>query len=328
MKTILNLIVIGAVFSLVIFCAFLIVKPQTIDAQLITGCTYNATQRCVGYSVFWYDSCGKKQNWIKDCPYKCENGECINLQPTYIKHYKKGCNNNLYWYDSNGEPNDIYKNCSDDNELTKDSCLDNQCVNEVIASNDYNEQVISSVKGIDTSIFCGIKNDSINFSKDVTIGADETINCFMVVKNTSTTLIDDIVVRADIPEEIIGISEIKIDGMEFSGNITSSINIGSFSPNASKLITFSGKIFSPITQSLTKQITGIVVSGALSSSDSLEINFQPTVAGATDSDTNLVEFSETSPFVEFFKRWYIWILTAIVLIFLFFVIFRRISSNV
>lgn len=319
MKATLKLVIVSAVFSLVVFCVFFIAKPQII---LASACISNATQRCVGYSVFWYDSCGQQQDWIKNCSYKCQNGQCISNQPTYVKHYRKSCsNNNLYWYDSNGAPNDIYKNCSDNNELTQDSCLNNQCVNETIVPNNCNTQVVPSIGGIDTSIFCGIQDNSINLSKNVTIAADQTIDCLIIVKNTSTTSINDVVLRADIPGEIVSISEVKIDGMAFNGNITSGINIGSFSPNVSKIITFTGKTLSPITQALTKQITGITSSGDLSSSDSLTINFQPTVAGASTASL------ESSPFVEFFKHWYIWILIAIVLVFLFFVIFRRLSSN-
>ena len=274
MKTILKLIIIGVVFSLM---------PQ---ATLASACISNAMQRCVGYSVFSYDSCGRKENWVKDCSYKCQNGQCI--KKIII------------------EPIEPIKPI------------------EPIAPIDCETQIVSPISGIDVSIFCGIKDNFIDLSKDVAIVADQSINCLMVVKNTSSDSIDDVIVRVDIPEEIIGVSEIKINGTVFNGNITSSINIGSFPPNISKLITFSGKTLSPITQDSTKQITGIAVSGVLSSSDSLAINFQPTIAGAINTTASL----ESSPFAEFFKRWYIWILMAFVLIFLFFVIFRRLSSNV
>ena len=168
-------------------------------------------------------------------------------------------------------------------------------------------------------------------SKNITVAADQTINCLIIIKNTSTTpIINDVEVRADIPEEIVSVGEIKIDGMEFNGNITSGINIGSFPPNVSKIITFTGKTLSPITQALTKQIAGIASSGALSSSDSLAINFQPTVATTVATATTGIAVAslKSSSFSRFFKRWYVWILIAIILIFLFFVIFRRISSNV
>jgi len=136
-------------------------------------------------------------------------------------------------------------------------------------------------------------------------------------------LINDVTVRTDIPAEIVSASEVKIDGMISDGNIISGINLGNFPPNASKIITFEGKTQPLITQVSTKQITGIISFGSFSGSDSLVVNFQPTIAGATTTAS-----LKSSLFVEFFKRWYIWILLAIVLIFLFFVIFRRLSSNV
>jgi len=327
MKTIIKWIIFWAVLSLLVVCFFILIKPQVVAAQLASACISNTTQRCVGNSVFWYDSCNRQQDWIKNCSYKCQNGQCITPQPVYVKHYKKSCdNNNLYWYDSKGVINDIYENCSDDKDNTKDSCSKGKCVNEIIVSpvdcNCDTQTPPAVIGGIDASVFCGAQEDFINFSKNITIAADQTINCLIIVKNTSTNPIDNIEIRADIPTEIISVSEIKIDGMAFNGNITSSVNIGSFQPNVSKIITFTGKTLSPINQASTKQITGIAVSGALSSSDSVAINFQPNIAGANTASV------ESSPFLEFFKRWYVWIFAAIALIFLFFIIFRRLSSNV
>ena len=324
MKVIHRLIIIGAVFSFVAGGVFLIVKSQVIQAlscvEYPTACSSNATQRCVGNSVFWYDSCGKQQSWIKDFFSGSLNGECIDPQSFYVKHFRVDCSdNNLYWRDSNGAINDLYKNCSDNNECTKDRCSGSQCLNE----GDCEAQTVSFIGGLDVSSFCGVKDGSINLSRNITLIADQTINCLIVVKNISTALINDVTVRTDIPAEIVSASEVKIDGMISDGNIISGINLGNFPPNASKIITFEGKTQPLITQVSTKQITGIISFGSFSGSDSLVVNFQPTIAGATTTAS-----LKSSLFVEFFKRWYIWILLAIVLIFLFFVIFRRLSSNV
>jgi len=139
----------------------------------------------------------------------------------------------------------------------------------------------------------------------------------------SPTLINNVALRVDMPGEIVGASEIKVDGIIINGNITSGVNIGNFDQNVSKIVTFNGKIQSLIAQVSAKQITGIVSSGSISNSDSLTINFQPTVDGVLTPPQ-----SKSSPFMDFVKRWYIWILLAIVLIFLFIVIFRRLSSNI
>ncbi|MDO8739966.1 MAG: hypothetical protein Q7J54_00135 [Candidatus Woesearchaeota archaeon] len=312
------------IISAVIFATcgiFLIGHPQIVQGQYqYPGlCSPNATLKCVGNSVFWYDSCGNQQSWVKDCFNGCQNGQCIESQSSYVKHFQKSCSdNNLYWRDSNGIVNDLYKNCSDNNECTKDSCLDSQCVNE----GDCNVQAIPFIRALDVSTFCGAKNESLNLSKNITVSADQMINCFVIVKNTSNDLVNDITIRVDIPSEITNTSEVKIDGMELNGNITSGINMGNFSPIQSKIITFIGKTQPIINQISAKQITAIASFGTFSVADSMVINFQ------TVATNNVVSQAEPSSFVNFLKRWYVWILLAIVLIFLFFVIFRRISSNV
>ncbi len=311
------------ILPLLFFGVFLMAKPQVTKAQYPIICNPNTEEkRCVGNSIFWYDSCGKQQNWVKDCFNGCQNGQCINYSPpssVYTKHYKIICNsNNLYWSDSSGVFNDLYKTCSDNNECTKDSCLGGQCVNE----GSCKEQVMPSVVGLDVSTFCGVKDNTVNLSKNVTIASDQTINCLIVVKNTSAVLVNDVTVRADIPAEIINTSEVKIDGMSFNGNIASGINIGNFLSNMSKIITFEGKTQSLITQISAKQITGIASSGTFSVADSLVINFQPMITANTTTQ------AESSPFIKFLKHWYVWILIAIVLIFLFFIIFKRVSSNI
>ena len=323
-----KLIIISAIFFLMFFGVFLMVKPQVVQAQYPIVCNPNTEEkRCVGNSIFWFDSCGKQQNWVKDCFNGCLNGQCISNQPkqtlppppVYIKHYKNTCNdNNLYWSDSNGVLNDLYKTCSDNNECTKDSCLGSQCVNE----GNYKEQIVPFVVELDISTFCGIKDGTLNLSKNFTITADQTINCLIIVKNTSTVLINDVVVRVDIPSEIINTSEVKIDGLSFNGNITSGINIGNFLSNTSKIVTFEGKTQSLINQISAKQITGIASSGTFSVADSLMVNFQPTTT------TNITEKAEPSPFIKFLKNWYVWIIITIVLTFLFFIIFKRVSSNI
>ncbi|MBI3337395.1 MAG: hypothetical protein HY005_02090 [Candidatus Staskawiczbacteria bacterium] len=364
-----KLIVIGIVFSLFILSVFLIANPQISKAQYQYPypviCSSNFMQKCVGNSIFWFDSCGNQQTWIKDCFNGCQDGYCINyLPPPYVKYYQKTCtNNNLYWHDSNGAIGDLYKNCSDNNKCTNDSCSGGQCLNNLKCDgstcqkessdycsscnytgdgvcncgenpenspNDCKKQLVPAAPavpvsgGLNVSIFCGVMDNSINLSKNVILTADQMVDCLVIVKNTSINSIENVMARADIPEEIISTEELKIDGVSLAGNITSGVDIGNFLPNMSKIITFNGKTQSLINQVSTKQITGIVSSGAISVFDSLTINFQPAGAIALSATSSV----DSSSFVKFLKRWYVWILLAIVLIFLFFVIFKRISSNV
>lgn len=293
------------------------------------GCISHNDVRCTGNGVYWFDSCGNQQELAQACPYGCQNNRCANqvIYTNYTKHYVKSCNNNnVYWYDSNSTINDLYKNCNDNNELTTDTCSKGKCVNElkdVVTPTDCPAQTVCPIAGLNTSTFCNVEGASTNWSKNISISAGEQINCLMIVKNLSNDPANDVTVRADIPTEINTISDVKIDGIASTGNITSGINLGNFSPNSSKIITFSGKAQSPITEASGKQITGMATSGSISGSDSLVVNFKATIAGASTAS-----LEKSSPFVDFLKRWYLWILIAIVLVFLFIVIFRRLSTNI
>lgn len=109
--------------------------------------TYHSLKGCENNIVYWYDSLGYRQDVYQNCPASgqtCQNGQCIGQiyypQSTYnqsapapadyTKNYSIKCyNNNVYWVDSTGKIQDVYKNCSDDNQCTADSCLDGQCFN-------------------------------------------------------------------------------------------------------------------------------------------------------------------------------------------------------
>jgi hypothetical protein len=119
------------------------------------------------------------------------------------------------------------------------------------------------------------------------------------------------------------LGNLQIDGVLVSGDIVSGVDIGSLSPETSKSITFEGKTQS-IAAAATKQaIASASVSGGASQSDSVSVILNPgQVLGAAVSASE-----NTSGFWEFLKRWYLWILAALVLIFLFIIVFRRLSSN-
>ncbi len=97
---------------------------------------------CINNTVYWYDSLGNRQDVYQNCSLTgqtCQNGQCTGnqaytqtVQTTYAKHYVTKCyNDKIYWYDSKGAVQDIYKDCSDDNQCTLDGCQDGQCKNEL-----------------------------------------------------------------------------------------------------------------------------------------------------------------------------------------------------
>jgi hypothetical protein len=159
------------------------------------------------------------------------NPKCQNSSSCSTKHYKKDCyNNNLYWFDSNGVAQDLYKNCSDNNQCTLDNCEQGQCVNELKCD--------GSTCPKDSSDYCS----QCNYS------GDGVCNCGETIDNSPADC------KTNVPE------------------------------------------ISPDNKTDTEN---------------------PAAAG--------LGFSSAK---EFLKRWYLWILIGLVLIFLFIVIFRRFSSNV
>lgn len=116
-------------------------------------CYSYSYQKCVGNDSYWFDSCNVQQSLSKKCGGDeiCQAGSCVknpNAYPTttyypstgttvtgtgstqtttYTTHFSKGCQNNIvYWYDTLGNKNDIYQNCSYSGQL----CQDGTCVTD------------------------------------------------------------------------------------------------------------------------------------------------------------------------------------------------------
>ncbi|MEK7562702.1 MAG: hypothetical protein AAB509_03420, partial [Patescibacteria group bacterium] len=327
-----------------------------------SNCTYHAYKDCVGGSVYWFNSCGNSQDLVQNCSgynQTCKYGECTVYYnpvptPTYISHYRVSCSkNSLYWFDSLGSINSLYRTCADTNQCTTDTCSGSKCQNSLkcdgatctIGSQDYcnscnhigdnlcncDETSVTApndckvaVNANNLSIATFSKKDPnvVSWDKAVQVNPNGNVYFLIIVKNNSTTPVDNIIVSANIPSEVSLLGNLKIDDVPVVGDIVSGVNISSLSAGGSKTITFEGK-----TQTFTatgdKQAIITVSAGGTTQTDSVTISL---VAGQTAgvSTSSVV----SSGFMEFLKRWYLWILMAFVFIFLFVVIFRRLSTNV
>jgi len=273
----------------------------------------------------------------------CKYGQCVYQQPyippvvpTYTAHYRTACySSNLYWYDSLGKVNTLYKNCGDTNSCTFDSCVSGQCDNTIKCdgstcatdSVDYKNYCQSNnpnnnLDSISASFFASQSQGMFQWQKSVSVGSDGQAYFMITVVNNSGAQIDGINVFANIPNEIASLGNLQIDGASVSGDIVSGISIGALAPGTAKTVTFEGRT-QTILSSATKTAVATVALLGASKTDSVSINFNPAqVAGASVSTTE-----STSGFWTFLKRWYLWILVGLVLIFLFIIVFRRLSSN-
>ena len=321
------------------------------------NCTYHAYRLCSGNNIYWYDSCGTQQDLYLSCynGQVCQYGQCVvNIQQpivqpdnNYVAHYNIKCAaDSLYWYDSLGVASGFYKNCADNNSCTLDGCSAGKCANILKCdgsscangSSDYNTYCATQpsqpvpaqpsanpvVNGLSVSFFAKQDPNSSQWQKTTQVGSNGKIYFMISVANNSTAQIDNVSISTNIPTEISSLGNLQINGVVLSGDIVSGINIGSLSPTNTKSITFEGK-----TQNLSAVATkqAIVTSNvsAVTQSDSISITLDPTqavVAAAVSSAPT------TSGFWGFLKHWYLWIFAALVLISLFIIVFRRLSSNV
>jgi hypothetical protein len=308
-------------------------------------CTYHAYKLCVGDNVYWYDSCGTQQDLYQTCSganLTCQYGQCTYYQPTqpiqrqYVSHYYIKClGNGLYWYDSYGSKNTLYKTCQDNNSCTLDSCSGKRCSNVLkcdgstcaINSSDYatyckssNTKTTTNSNLLSVSFVAKQDSASTQWQKNIQVNLNGNAYFMISVLNNSTSQVDSVIVMANIPSQITSLGNLQVNGLPVSGDIVSGINIGSVAPGTSKSITFEGKTQTFLGQSTNQAVATINLNGG-TQSDSLSINFSPEQTAAS------VSTQTTSGFMDFLKRWYLWILVALVLIFLFIVVFRRLSSN-
>jgi hypothetical protein len=325
------------------------------------NCTFHAYKLCAGNNIYWYDSCGTQQDLFQNCygtNLICQYGQCVYQQPVlppqpvYVAHAKIACyQNNLYWYDSRGGATGLYKNCADANSCTLDSCSAGKCSNTLkcdgttcaAGSPDYNTYCLSAQAGqnsssnsnnnsnnantLSVSFFVKPDQNSNQWQKTVDVGSNGQIYFMVSVANNSGNQANNVNVSANIPSEISSLGNLQINGVQVSGDIVSGINIGSLALGSAKTITFEGK-----TQTISgtgeypaskQALVTANVSGILQS-DSVSINLNPGLAAVASASSS----QGTSGFWAFLKRWYLWILVGLVLIFLFIVVFRRLSSNV
>ena len=252
------------------------------------------------------------------------NAGALSYNCTY--HAYKDClGNSVFWFNSCGNAQDLIQTCSGANQI----CKYGQCaIHYVPAPAPKPTPKLTptltpqaAVADLTVTFFSKKDANAVAWDKTTQITPNANIYFLAVVKNDSTSPADNVSVSANIPSEVNLIGNLKIDDAAINGDIASGINISSIPANGTKTITFEGKTQAFSTAGDKQATINISASGA-NQTDKLTINFNPGQIAAVSSA------SAGSGFIEFLKRWYLWILVAIVLIFLFIVIFRRLSTNV
>ncbi len=279
----------------------------------------------------------------------------------YIQNYRTFCyQNNVQWYDSKGVRQGIYQSCQDSNSCTIDSCADDACKSRLVCdgstcaqgSADYTAYCAANVQGqtvqsaqnqtstngsvqktttvvnsqnkmLVVSLFGKKQASDMEWNKNINLVNNDNAEFLLTVKNTGGDA-TAAMVSVDLTNNIAYTGNLKIDGVASAGNVVSGIDLGSLPPNTSRAVYFTGLVQSQNAQTI--QVIGRVTSNnTTADSDPVTLNITSTTAVA-GSNTAAVS-GNSSPFLDFVKKWYLWIIIVIVLIALFVIIFRRLSTN-
>jgi len=254
--------------------------------------------------------------------------------------------------------NTIYKNCSDSNTCTLESCSGSKCSNILKCdgttcakdSTDFtkfcpSKPVVTDKCGNETCettdgetaencpsdcksdsaglIVSFFNRESVDeqWQKTSAVSSNGQIYFMISVQNTSASQINDATVSANIPTEVSSLGNVQIDGVTVIGDIVSGISIGQLPLSGTKTITFEGKTQMLATDEIKQATASVAVSG-ITKSDSVSIDFNLEQATASISGA-----PNTTGLLGFLKRWYLWIIGGIVLVFLFVIVFRRLSTE-
>jgi hypothetical protein len=89
-------------------------------------CTLNSQQRCVGTSMYWFDSCGNQGNYVGACGNTCT----LNSQQRCV-------GTSMYWFDSCGVQGAYVGSCGTSANLTVTKTVKDITTNSVLAASTY-----------------------------------------------------------------------------------------------------------------------------------------------------------------------------------------------
>jgi hypothetical protein len=310
-------------------------QQTRIKYQYCTGYDAQCSGSWSGWGVFgeWAVAkyCGSGQTCSATYGTCQTNSSCQNNNI-----YTKGCyNGNLHWFDRYGQRTSLYKNCSDGNSCTIDTCDNASCKNELKCdgatcakgSDDYCKKCTHCGDGVlncgETQCTCvqdfvGKQNLVLSFlakktseptewRESLTAGANNKVDFMMIVTNGTGNSYDNVQVRADMPSDVIYEDDLKVDGNNFAGDIRNGVYIGQIPAGKVKTITFRGRIASANELSgVNATVNGAATVNNLSAQDSVEFTLQYQRAAAAG-------------IWMFFTNWILWfVLLLLVLLVLLF----------
>lgn len=175
-------------------------------------------------------------------------------------------------------------------------------------------------------LLLGRKEDSSDeWKKEIKANWGEKIDFLLVVANTCQQDFNNVMVKVEIPQEIIYQGDLKI-GENFSEeNINEGLNVGFFSSGTMKTITFKGEVSSGVEQG-QRDVVGTANIEDLSSSDSIKIVFEKPAQEAAQEQTQEQIAAAALTLKSLLRKWYFWVLLVLGVITSFYLI-KALSSK-
>jgi len=198
------------------------------SVSVAQNCTQNSYQRCIGNSLYWYDSCGNQGNYV---------GSCGNYNTCTQNSYQRCSGNSIYWYDSCGSQGSFVQNC-------QCGCSYNSCQT---CNYNYNTNanlvVTKTVKNINTGY---------GFTSSVNATPSNMV-MFMITLRASNYDAQNVYIRDILPSNLIYNNQLVVacagansatcaTGYNNSGDITSGINLGTIYNGQTVTITYQAQV--------------------------------------------------------------------------------------
>jgi len=254
----------------------------------VTSCTSHATSRCDSGGVYWFDSCGNRQELYQACTGNqyCSGNTCVNNNNNQCtSHSQMRCNGSqVQWYDSCGNAQEVVQTCSNTQYCSGNTCINNYNNN---TGNQYgNLQVNVQVRNVSAGGF--------GWSNSINASPSDILQFQITVQNTGNQTANNVVVTDNLPPNIYFQNTLTTDGSANSGNITAGLNIGSIAPGQTRTITFQAQVapsqnFNFGSTTLTNTTNVSSDQGSNSSSSSITVT-KTGVYGATTVSTGLTNY--------------------------------------
>jgi len=220
-------------------------------------CTPNASQKCVGNSVYNFDSCGNQGGLVQMCSgnQTCSSGTCVNQNiqcstnsqcgtstvtgspfcsgnSVYQNYTTYTCNNpgTPQSYCSNSTQQQLSQMCAYNQTCSQNACITNQTQNQTFL------QVTKTSRNLSVG--------NLTWSNTTNASPKDILQFQITVQNTGTQTVNNVILQDILPSKLVYNNNLTLDGMPNSGTITS-LNIGSVNPGQTRTITYQAQVALP-----------------------------------------------------------------------------------